>query len=341
MERSQTGGGHACCEADRTGPHACCETNDTGSHEWCEPGRGHAGSHACCEADHASSHDCCGVSDGHSHAHGDRHSRAHGHHHGHAHGHAIDNLAYQSKLRYVNAGVKFALATLTLVVLLVSRSISAALACVVAMALLTIRAGGISARRYRGLMMIPLFFLIAYVLVIGTAIRQTPLELFALRFGSWYLTASWSTVHYAVQLFCTALGCVSCLYFLSCNTPMTDILEVLRRLHLPPLFIELTMLIYRYIFVLLERAEAIRTAQNSRLGNVTYRRALQTFGDLCSRLFIQAIKRSERLFDAMEARGYDGTIRVLSEEHPARRREVAFVVVFEIALILISLIVRL
>ena len=43
----------------------------------------------------------------------------------------------------------------------------------------------------------------------------------------------------------------------------------------------------------------------------------------------------------MEARGYDGTIRVLSEEHPARRREVAFVVVFEIALILISLIVRL
>lgn len=270
-----------------------------------------------------------GSSGGHAH-----------HHHGHSHGHAIDDLAYRSHLRYVNAGEKFALATLTLVVLLVSRSIAAALVAMVAMGALTVGRGGIPLRRYVSLMLIPFLFLVVYVLVIGTAIRETPLELFAVRFGSWYLTASWDTVHYAAQLFCTALGCVSCLYFLSCNTPMTDILEVLRRLHVPPLFIELTMLIYRYIFVLLERAEAIRTSQNSRLGNVTYARSLQTFGDLCSCLFIQAIKRSERLFDAMEARGYDGRIRVLSEERPARAAEVAFVVGFEAVLVIVSLIAR-
>lgn len=265
---------------------------------------------------------------------------SHHHGHGHSHGHAIDSLAYRSRLRYVNATEKFALATVTLAVLLVSRSIAAALVVTVAMTALTVGVGKISWRRYRGLMLIPSLFLVVYVLVIGTAIRQTPLELFAVRFGSWYLTASWDTVHYAAQLFFTALGCVSCLYFLSCNTPMTDILEVLRRLHVPQLFIELTMLIYRYIFVLLERAEAIKTSQDSRLGNVTYARSLQTFGDLCSCLFIQAIKRSERLFDAMEARGYDGRIRVLSEERPPKPGEVAFVVGFEVALVIFILIVR-
>lgn len=273
----------------------------------------------------------------------DDHAHRHGHHHhGHSHGHAIDDLAYQSHLRYVNATEKFAFACVTLVVLLVSRSIAGALFATVALGALTVRVGGISWHRYRGLMLVPFAFLAIYVLVIGTAITTTPLELFAVRlFGSsWYLTASWGTVGYAAQLFFTALGCVSCLYFLSCNTPMTYILEVMRRLHVPPLFIELTMLIYRYIFVLLERAEAIRTAQDSRLGNVTYARALQTFGDLCSCLFVQAIKRAGRLFDAMEARGYDGRIVVLSEELPPHRREIAFGVAFELVLVLIILIAR-
>ena len=268
------------------------------------------------------------------------HTHAHHHHHDHAHGHAIDNLAYQSRLRYVNAAVKFAVCVATLVTLLVSRSIAASVFATVALAVVTVRVGGIPWRRYRGLMMIPFVFLVIYVAVIGTAIRQTPLELFAIRFGSWYLTASWDTIHYAAQLFFTALGCVSGLYFLSCNTPMTYVLDVLRRLHLPPLFIELTMLIYRYIFVLLDRAESIRTAQTARLGNITFKRSMQTFGDLATCLFIQAIHRSERLFDSMEARGYDGRIKVLSEELPARPREIAAAVAFEVVLVLIILIVR-
>lgn len=113
-----------------------------------------------------------GSSGGHAH-----------HHHGHSHGHAIDDLAYRSHLRYVNAGEKFALATLTLVVLLVSRSIAAALVAMVAMGALTVGRGGIPLRRYVSLMLIPFLFLVVYVLVIGTAIRETPLELFAVRFG--------------------------------------------------------------------------------------------------------------------------------------------------------------
>ena len=47
---------------------------------------------------------------------------------------------------------------------------------------------------------------------------------------------------------------------------MTDILEVLRKMRLPALLIELMMLIYRFIFLLLETASAIMTAQESRLG---------------------------------------------------------------------------
>ena len=48
---------------------------------------------------------------------------------------------------------------------------------------------------------------------------------------------------------------------------MTEILDVLKRLHFPGLFIELMLLTYRFIFILMEGASAIMTAQKARLGN--------------------------------------------------------------------------
>ena len=113
-----------------------------------------------------------------------------------------------------------------------------------------------------------------------------------------------------------ALASVSCLYFLSFNTPMPDILNVLRVMRCPRIILELMLLIYRYIFVLLEIASNLRTAQNSRLGNKDYRTSLKSFGALASALFIRAIKKSNALYDAMESRCYDGTIRVLNETYP-------------------------
>lgn len=252
----------------------------------------------------------------------------------------IDKLSYRSKLRYVNAGEKFAFAVTTLLFCVVSRSIALAVVVLAATGILTVQKGGIPLSRYLRLMTIPLVFLLLNVLILGLSIRRTPLEVFAVSFGSWYLTASRETLHYALQIFMTAMASVSCLYFLSCNTPMTDILGVLKKLRVPRLLIELMLLIYRFIFVLLECAHAVGTSQRARLGNRDYRTSLQSFGALCSCLFIRAMKRSGALYDAMESRCYDGTIRVLSEDHPPRRREIAAIVLFELFLLIITLIVR-
>ena len=54
----------------------------------------------------------------------------------------------------------------------------------------------------------------------------------------------------------------SCLYFLALSTPMTDILNELRKLRIPALLLELMMLTYRFIFVLLEIASSILTPRN-------------------------------------------------------------------------------
>ena len=252
----------------------------------------------------------------------------------------IDKLSYQSKLRYMNAGEKFLFSVATLVLCIVGLSVMICLPVRALMSLLTVWKGGIPLRRYLKLLTIPLLFLLVNSLILGLSIRRTPLEVFAISFGNWYLTASKETLYYAFQIFVTAMASVSCLYFLSCNTPMTDILNVLKKLRCPKLLIELMMLIYRFIFVLLDCAHEISISQKSRLGNIDYRTSLKSFGTLVSALFVRAVKRSGFLYDAMESRCYDGDLRVLCEDHPPKKKEILMILCFEGLLLAIAVIVR-
>lgn len=249
----------------------------------------------------------------------------------------IDKLCYQSKLRYENPGEKFAFALITLCICVMSRSIAVACIVLAVTGILTVWKGGIPVSRYLKFLTIPLAFLLLSTLAIVLNFKKTPLDLFAIQLGSWYLTSSRAALQYAGQLILTALSAVSCLYFLAFSTPMPDILEVLRRLHCPKLLIELMLLIYRFIFILLNTASAISVAQECRLGNKDYKTALNSFGKLGSVLMIRAMSRSNRLYDAMEARCYDGSIRVLSETRPPKKKVIVAIVVFDTCLFLFAL----
>ena len=232
----------------------------------------------------------------------------------------IDKLCYHSKLRYE-----------------MSRSIAVACIVLAVTGILAVWKGGIPVSRYLRFLTVPLAFLFLSTIAIMFNIKKVPLDLFAIPVGNWYITASTDSFFYALQLILTALAAVSCLYFLSFTTPMPDILEVLRKLHCPGLLIELMLLIYRFIFILLDTASAISTSQNCRLGNKDYRTSLKSFGLLGSVLMIRAITRSNKLYDAMEARCYDGRIRVLSENQPPRKKSIAAIAVFDTALFIFAI----
>lgn len=250
---------------------------------------------------------------------------------------SIDKLCYNSRLRYVNAGEKFAFAVITLVICVMSRSIAVASIILFVMGILTVWKGGVPLFRYLYYISVPLTFLLLSTLAIFLHIQEVPMDLFAVPLGKWYLTTSYHSVTYGMQLIMTALGSVSCLYFLSFTTPMPDILEVFRLMHCPSLLIELMLLIYRYIFVLLKTASAITTSQNCRLGNRDYRTSLKSFGMLGSALMIHSVLRSGKLYDAMEARCYDGTIHVLSQYHPPKKKNASMIILFDTALLVFAL----
>lgn len=252
----------------------------------------------------------------------------------------IDKLCYNSKLRYVNAGEKFAFTMFTLLLCVCSRSIVIACIVLTATGILTVYKGGIPLFRYVRFMTVPLAFLILSTLAIIFNISRTPLDLFAIPIGNWYLTGSKEAILYALQLILTALSSVSCLYFLSFNTPMPDILNVLGSLHCPKILMELMLLIYRFIFILLSVSSAITNSQHSRLGNKDYKTSLKSFSALASVLLVRSFKRANALYDAMESRCYDGTIRVLNETYPPDKRHILAIIIFETLLLLLTILER-
>ena len=249
----------------------------------------------------------------------------------------IDKLSCQSRLRYVNASEKLLYAVSALALCIVSRSVKVAALVFIANGILTVGKGGIPLSRYIKLLAVPAAFLIAGTAAILVNVSKTPLDAFAFQAGEWYITGSVEGLYRALKLCATAFSAVSCLYFLSLNTVMTDILGALRKLRIPTLLLELMLLIYRFIFVLSETASSIMVSQQSRLGNKDFKTGMRSFGAMSASLFILALRRSNALYDAMESRCYDGSIRVLSREYPPRAAEIAGIMLFEAALILLWL----
>lgn len=254
----------------------------------------------------------------------------------------IDRLSYQSKLRYMNASEKFMFAVATLLICVTARSVVLALIVLLTNGILSVGIGGTPLRQYRKLLMIPFSFLILSTIAIIVNVSQTPLDAYALKlWNGWYLTGSRSSLLFACRLILTALAAISSLYFLSLNTTMTDILLVMHRLHCPLILREMMLLIYRFIFVLLDYAGNMTTSQHARLGNRDLKTAFHSFGIMASGLFIRAVKKADRLYDAMESRCYTGDIRVLEQDYSPKKKEIAAMVCFDAMILILYVWMRL
>jgi len=247
----------------------------------------------------------------------------------------IDKLCYSSGLRYVNATLKFLFAMTTLCLCIISRSIMIAGITLGATGILTVLYGKIPLKAYLKLMRGPAVFLFLSTIAIIFSYERYPLSFAAIPMGKKYITIDPQSFSFAFQLVITAFASVSCLFFLSLSTPITDILNVLKKFRCPKLMIELMLLIYRFIFILLEMADTLSKSSQLRLGNVNFKTACRSMGTLLSALLVRAFKCSNQLFDAMESKCYDGDILVLEEHYPVLSGQIISFLLFEAVLLMI------
>jgi len=112
-----------------------------------------------------------------------------------------------------------------------------------------------------------------------------------------------------------SLAAVSGMYFILLTTPMSDLLWALKDIKMPTLLISLMSLMHRYIFVFWSELRTMKTAQNSRLGYVTFERSVHSAGQLIASLFLRVYIKCDRVYDALESRGYTGDFQQLEKQY--------------------------
>ncbi|NLI92660.1 MAG: cobalt ECF transporter T component CbiQ [Peptococcaceae bacterium] len=229
----------------------------------------------------------------------------------------IDHLAYTSKLKNTDPRQKMLFALLTMGVCLWADSVVVSILVLLIMGWATVCQGGTRFSLFCKLLMVPMSFLILGVVAVAVDFSGNELIfIYSVALDKMYLGVTQAGLQNALHLFFKALGAVACLYYLSLSTPMIDVLAVFRRLKMPKLLVEMMGLIYRFIFVFLETADNMVTAQNSRLGYSGLSAGYRSLAALMSTLFIRAYKRADELYTALEARGYDGELNVVEETSP-------------------------
>lgn len=163
-----------------------------------------------------------------------------------------------------------------------------------------------------------------------------PVTEITLPWFSWTIFKNGVTM--AVAAFLRVVGGLSCLYFLVLTTSITDILVTFRRIRVPLILIEMSLLIYRYIFLLLEIATQMNTAQKLRLGHSGWKKRIKSTALLAGNLFIRTLEQGERTFTAMSARGYDGEIRTLDDLPRPRAWSIIGIIFFDVLLIVFTIV---
>lgn len=117
------------------------------------------------------------------------------------------------------------------------------------------------------------------------------------------------------------------------TTGFPAICSAMRRMGVPTLLTTQCLLLYRYIFLLMEDATSLSTARDLRSYG-TNRTPLRFWGAMVGSLLIRSMARAERIHKAMEARGFTGALHTL-HEHSLRRADLIYGGVWCIILVLL------
>lgn len=227
--------------------------------------------------------------------------------------HLLDDLALQNGLLEVDAKLKLIIGIGAILICVSSPSPIAPLAIAASMAVLTIGFARIPSRIYAALLAIPATFVTMSIIVI-LFLTGGGESLWNLHILGYTFTVTTDSANLSILLLARTLGGMSSLFFIALSTPMVEIFSVMKQMRLPDEFIDLSMLIYRNIFVLIGESIAIHNAQLMRNGYSTFKRSIDAFAMLGGMLFVRAWEKGEEMLVAMDARCYDGKLQMIDEE---------------------------
>jgi len=223
----------------------------------------------------------------------------------------IDKFAYQdSPIHRLDSRVKFIVVLIfTAVVISLPRTSFSILTCYAVGPFAILVLGRIPLKfALRHILLVSPFILI--LALSGPLYDKTPVTV---AFGpfSWQTSLGWFRCFAILGKFVVTM---LALIALVSTTRFSDLLAGLQHLGLPKLLTIQLGFLYRYIFVLIDKAHHILRARNGRkLRNLGFKAELRTAAAMLGSLFVRSIDTAERINIAMQARGFNGAWRTISK----------------------------
>ncbi len=225
----------------------------------------------------------------------------------------LDDYAITSPLRQKNTLLKIAIASFGIFMGLLSSSPITPLFIFAIISFSIIFFGKIPIKTYLKILTIPASFVITSAIIIafisGSGQNLFSFEIFGHTFG-----VNKEGLNMAILVLSRSFGGTACLFFLALTTPMIDLFAVLKMTKLPDSLIEISMMMYRYIFVFLDVAMGIKYAQTVRLGYRDFKTSFRSLVMLGANLFIRSWEQGEKLYLSMNSRCYEGKLVMYDEK---------------------------
>ncbi|RME06451.1 MAG: cobalt ECF transporter T component CbiQ, partial [Anaerolineae bacterium] len=111
------------------------------------------------------------------------------------------------------------------------------------------------------------------------------------------------------------------------TTTFPDMIHAFEHLRAPRVLTSTIAFLYRYLFVLTDEAFRLLRARQARSAQLDGQRGggsllwrIRVTGNMAGQLFLRSYERSDRVYQAMLARGYRGYLRTLNP-HELRRQD--------------------
>lgn len=228
----------------------------------------------------------------------------------------IDKYAYTNKLSDINPQIKVGIGLVFLIISMITHNMIILLAIMVLMSIAIVGIAKIDLKNYLKLLRIPIYFLVIGVItnLINISFESKSL-IYSFKVFNFYMGVSSESLETSKYILLRSMSCVTCVYFFVLTTPFNQLLYLLKRLKISDTIIEISMLVYRFIFIFLEEVMDIKKSQELRLGYIDLKTSYKSIGLLGNLLYKRLMKRYEDMSISLDMKLYDGKFHVVGDKN--------------------------
>lgn len=173
--------------------------------------------------------------------------------------------------------------------------------------MLTCIGGRITLRQYLRWLCLPAGFLLFSIIAMVLTYHQRPDELIiSIPVADGFVGVSGELWGMAEHTLMRCLCSIAATFCFVVSTPFNQCIRLMKATRLPLVLIEQVLLIYRFIFILIEEAHAIFTAQTLRFGYIRRRHWLKSLAQLAGMLLQRVLIRHQHMKASLFVKLYQG-----------------------------------